>query len=181
MPFLSLVPWYWFQKKYPEIRLEKLVPTNRFSECVAHAECPNIQTPLKKPFMDQISLRCYKQNRKYQEMLWTIINEVKQQAISELQQGAMSGAKRPEAAKGRRTVRRFFIKMIVSGGSAPAPPLPVGLKASEKSAFRPPQGCVLRSLWENIINEFQVSKIWRFQSSKDLKFQRCEDLKVSKI
>jgi hypothetical protein len=32
-------------------------------------------------------------------------------------------------------------KIIVSGGSAPAPPLPVGLKASEKSAFRLPQGC----------------------------------------
>jgi hypothetical protein len=40
--------------------------------------------------------------------------------------------------KGRRTVMRFFIKRIVGRGSAPTPPLPVGLKASEMSAFGPP-------------------------------------------
>ena len=42
------------------------------------------------------------------------------------------------------------IKIIVSGDSAPAPPLPVTLKASEKSAFRLPQGCASGSLGENM-------------------------------
>ena len=54
--------------------------------------------------------------------------------------------------KGRRTVMRFFIKRIVGRGSAPTPPLPVGLKASEMYAFRPPQGCASWCLWEKSIN-----------------------------
>ena len=55
--------------------------------------------------------------------------------------------------EGRRTVRRLFIKIIISGGSAPAPRLPVGLKASEMSAFGPPQGCASSSwLVSRILN-----------------------------
>ena len=41
---------------------------------------------------------------------------------------------------------------VLSGGSAPAPPSPVGLKASEMSAFEPPQGCAFGSLGKILNN-----------------------------
>ena len=44
---------------------------------------------------------------------------------------------KPRVSKKKKTI----IKIIVMGGCAPAPLLPVSLKASEMSAFGPPQGC----------------------------------------
>ena len=50
----------------------------------------------------------------------------------------------PEPLKPPKTIKKEILIhiyiYIVSGDSAPAPPLPVGLKASEKSAFWPSPG-----------------------------------------